>query len=203
MQCSTGQPGVNLRETILQRQNFDYLHKKQTGGAGQYARVIGYIEPIDSEGNETRCEFVSKVVGTNIPPEYVTAVGKAFMEIVQKGPQTGYPVINTRLVLEDGATHVVDSSANAFAIATRYAFHKAMQGANQQVLEPLMDVEVNVHKDIYQGVMAGILKRRGSITKTETKGDLFCLKADVPLREMFGYAMELRGLTSGEGEFSM
>ena len=94
---------------------------------------------------------------------------------------------------------MVDSSANAFAIATRYAFHKAMVGANQQVLEPMMDVEVNVSKDIYQGVMAGILKRRGSITKTETKGDLFCFRADVPLREMFGYAMELRGLTSGYG----
>jgi len=142
---------------------------------------------------------VSKVVGTNIPPEFITAVGKAFLESCAKGPQTGYPVINTRLVLEDGATHVVDSSANAFAIATRYAFHKAMVGANQQVLEPMMDVEVNVNKEIYQGVMAGILKRRGSVTKTETKGDIFCLRADVPLREMFGYAMELRGLTSGEG----
>jgi elongation factor G len=138
-------------------------------------------------------------VGTSIPPEFITAVGKAFLEACNKGPQTGYPVINTRLVLEDGATHVVDSSANAFAIATRYAFHKAMVGASQQVLEPMMDVEVTVNKDIYQGVMAGILKRRGSVTKTETKGDLFCLRADVPLREMFGYAMELRGLTSGEG----
>jgi len=78
-----------------------------------------------------------------------------------------------------------------------------MQGAGQQVLEPLMDVEVNISKDIYQSVMAGVMKRRGSVTKTETKGDLFCLRADVPLREMFGYAMELRGLTSGEGEFSM
>lgn len=80
------------------------------------------------------------MVGTNIPPEFISAVGKAFLDIVHKGPQTGYPVINTRFVLEDGQTHVVDSSANAFAIATKYAFHKAMVGANQQVLEPLMDV---------------------------------------------------------------
>ena len=92
---------------------------------------------------------------------------------------------------------MVDSSANAFAIATKYALTKAMTGAGQEVLEPMMDVEINVNKDIYQGVMAGVMKRRGSITKTETRGDLFCLKADVPLREMFGYAMELRGLTSG------
>ena len=103
------------------------------------------------------------------------------------------------MVLEAGATHVVDSSANAFATATKFALTRAMMGAEQQVLEPMMDVEINVDKNIYQGVMAGVMKRRGSITKTETRSDLFCLKADVPLREMFGYAMELRGLTSGEG----
>lgn len=99
--------------------------------------------------------------------------------------------------MEDGATHVVDSSANAFAAATRYSFAKALQGAGAQVLEPLMDVEVNCSKDVYSGVMAGLIKRKGSLTKTETKGDMYCLKADVPLREMFGYAMEIRGLTSG------
>lgn len=123
--------------------------------------------------------------------------------MVKKGPQTGYPVIGVRYVLEDGATHVVDSSANAFAAATRYSFIKAMQSAGPQVLEPLMDVEVNCNKDVYSGVMAGLMKRKGSITKTETMGDIYTLKADVPLREMFGYATELRGLTSGEGEFSM
>jgi len=106
-----------------------------------------------------------------------------------KGPQTGYPVIGVRYVLEDGATHVVDSSANAFAAATRYSFTKALQSAGAQVLEPLMDVEVNCNKSVYSGVMAGLVKRKGSITKTETKGDMYCLRADVSLREMFGYAM--------------
>lgn len=108
---------------------------------------------------------MSKITGTNIPPEYVTAVGKAFLELVKKGPQTGYPVINCRYVLEDGATHVVDSSANAFATATKYSFQKALLGADPQVLEPLMDVEINVNKNVYSDVMGGILKRRGSMTK--------------------------------------
>jgi elongation factor G len=198
-----GTPSVNYRETITKKANFDYLHKKQSGGAGQYARVMGYIEPVSSEFGATKCEFASKIVGTSVPPEYIAAVQKAFFELMNKGPQTGYPVINVRYVLEDGATHVVDSSANAFAIATRYSFTKALADAGAQVLEPLMDVEINCSKDVYSSVMAGIMKRKGSITKTETKGDMFCMRADVPLREMFGYAMELRSLTSGEGDFSM
>ena len=180
------------------------MHKKQSGGAGQYARVMGYIEPLDeTDEPEQKCEFVNKIIGTSVPPEYISAVEKAFNELVHKGPQTGYPVIGVRYVLEDGATHVVDSSSNAFAAATRYSFTQALKTAGPQVLEPLMDVEVNCSKDVYSGVMAGLLKRKGSITKTETKGDLYTLRADVPLREMFGYAMELRGLTSGEGDFSM
>lgn len=200
-----GHPGVNYRETITHKTNFDYLHKKQSGGAGQYARVIGYIEPIAAGEDEAepKCEFVNKVIGTSIPPEYITAVEKAFMELVNKGPQTGYPVIGVRYVLEDGATHIVDSSSNAFAAATRYSFTQALKTAGAQVLEPLMDVEVNCSKEVYSSVMAGLLKRKGSMTKTETKGDLYTLHADVPLREMFGYAMEIRGLTSGEGDFSM
>jgi elongation factor G len=127
---------------------------------------VGYIEPASSEYGATKCDFVSRIVGTSIPPEYVAAVGKAFFELMVKGPQTGYPVINVRYVLEDGATHVVDSSANAFAIATRYSFIKALTDAGAQVLEPLMDVEINCNKDVYSTVMAGIMKRKGSITKT-------------------------------------
>ena len=130
-----GHPGVNYRETVTAKSQFDYLHKKQSGGAGQYARVIGYIEPIeDSDEVEPQCEFISKITGTNIPPEYITAVEKAFYELVNKGPQTGYPVIGVRYVLEDGATHIVDSSSNAFAAATRYSFTQALKSAGAQVL---------------------------------------------------------------------
>lgn len=136
-----GAPSVNYRETITRKATFDYLHKKQSGGAGQYARVVGYVEPIPrEEGEEPKNEFVNKIVGTSIPPEYIGAVQKAFYDLCNKGPLTGYPVLNFRYVLEDGATHVVDSSANAFAIATKYSFIKAMQDAGGQVLEPLMSV---------------------------------------------------------------
>lgn len=146
---------------------------------------------------------MSKISGNNIPPEYIGAVEKAFHEACEKGPLTGYPVINFRYVLEDGATHVVDSSSTAFGIATRYSFQQAMLNAQATLLEPIMNVEVTVHKSIYSAVMAGINKRNGTMTNTESKGDMVSLVADVPLREMFGYAMELRGLTSGEGEFAM
>ena len=122
---------------------------------------------------------------------------------MNKGPQTGYPVIGVRYVLESGATHVVDSSSTAFAAATRYSFAKAMENAQPQVLEPMMEVEVNCNKDVYSAVMAGLMKRKGSITETKTQGDMYTLNADVSLREMFGYAMELRSLTSGEGDYSM
>ena len=201
MQTIIGHPAVNYRETIAERANFDYLHKKQTGGAGQYARVIGYIEPIkpekEEEGEEVeegeeeeeqkeeqnpKCEFVSKITGTVIPPEFITAVEKTFYDIVNKGPQTGYPVIGVRYVLESGATHVVDSSSTAFAVATRYSFTKAMENAQPQVLEPLMEVEVNCSKDVYSSVMAGLMKRKGSITDTITQGEMYTLRADVPLR---------------------
>ena len=130
-----GAPSVNYREAISRKAYFDYLHKKQSGGAGQYARVIGYVEPIQiADDEEPRNEFINKVTGTSIPPEYIGAVQKAFYDLVTKGPLTGYPVVNFRYVLEDGATHVVDSSANAFAIATKYSFAKAMQDAGGQVL---------------------------------------------------------------------
>ena len=125
---------------------------------------------------------MNKISGTAIPPEYITAVEKAFYELTAKGPQTGYPVINVRYVLTDGATHVVDSSSNAFSIATRYSFTKVLPKAGAQILEPLMNVEVSCSKDYYSGVMAGLMKRKGSITKTETNGDLYTLTADVPLK---------------------
>ena len=194
---------MNYRETITKRANFDHLHKKQTGGAGQFAKVIGYVEPCSPDEGSTRNEFVNKVTGTSIPPEFISAVEKTFYDMCVKGPQTGYPVINMRYVLEDGQTHVVDSSANAFASATRSSFTKAMQDASQAVLEPLMDLEVTVPKQCSSEVMGGLAKRKGVITNTLTKGDLFVLNVDIPLREMFGYASELRGMTSGEGEFSM
>ncbi len=164
-----GAPTVNYRETVSSREYFDFLHKKQSGGAGQYARVIGYIEPLVEGVNnlietnyffkirnfflksntEFANQFKSEIVGTTIPNEYVTACEKGFYESVMKGPLTGYPVVNVKYVLQDGATHVVDSSSNAFMIATRYSFQNAFPRASPQILEPIMTIEITVPQSAY------------------------------------------------------
>lgn len=202
-----GNPTVNYRESVGGKKTFNYLHKKQSGGAGQYARVIGYIEPINEDITEPDAEmgniFVNATEGQNIPNEYVPAIEKAFHEFCKKGPKTGYPVVGMRYVLKDGQTHVVDSSSMAFQIATKYSCNTSFEGAQNLILEPIMDVEVTVPLEYQSGVMGQLVKRRGNVTNTETKAGLFILNADVPLAAMFGYATELRGSTQGIGEFSM
>ena len=202
-----GNPTVNYRETITDKYTFNYLHKKQSGGAGQYARVIGYVEPINkditAEGAVLGNVFANKTEGQNIPNEYVPAIEKAFHEFCKKGPKTGYPVVGMRYVLTDGQTHVVDSSSLAFQIATKYSCNEAYDRATPSILEPLMDVEVTVPSEYQSSIMGQLVKRRGNVTNTETKQGLFILNADVPLASMFGYATELRGSTQGVGEFSM
>ena len=143
-----GNPTVNYRESIGAKSQFNYLHKKQSGGAGQYAKVIGFVEPINEDitaedailGNV----FENKTEGQNIPNEYVPAIEKAFHEFCKKGPKTGYPVVGMRYVLKDGQTHVVDSSSMAFQIATKYSCNEVFEKADPIILEPVMDVEVTV-----------------------------------------------------------
>jgi len=143
-----GNPTVNYRETIAEKVAFNYLHKKQTGGAGQFARVIGYIEPtfedILDPSNSQDCLFRDDTVGTNIPNEYKPAIEKAFHEAVKKGPLTGFPVVSVRYVLEDGQTHSVDSSSMAFMTATKSSFRENFKKADPKILEPIMNVEVTV-----------------------------------------------------------
>ena len=211
-----GAPTVNYRETVTAKINYSYLHKKQTGGAGQYARIIGYMEPIydindqeqSEEGQKKRSdifvnEFKNKIIGTAVPNEYIVAVEKQFYDSCNKGPLTGYPIINCRFVLEDGETHVVDSSGNAFATATKYALTQVFQNPAATLLEPIMKVEITVPVDTYQPVMNSITKRKGTIFNTEIKGEYFVMEANVPLAQMFGFSSELRGFTQGQGEFSM
>jgi len=199
-----GEPTVNYRETIASNTGFDYLHKKQSGGAGQYGRVIGTLESIPLDDNaEYKNQFVNKIIGTSIPNEYIPAIEKAFYDCCEKGPLTGYPVVNVRYTLTDGATHPVDSSSMAFMWATKFSFKQAFTNAMPVLLEPIMNLEITCPQENYSSVMAGITKRRGMITYTEGRGDIFILQAHAPLSEMFGYATELRGLTSGQGSYSM
>lgn len=205
--CDVGNPTVNYRETITSKYVFEYLHKKQSGGAGQYAKIMGYCEPAvpditDPEADQSNI-FVDATMGNNIPNEYIPAVEKAFHECCKKGPQTGYPVIGTKFVLTDGQTHVVDSSQMAFGLATKGAFRECYTNGGGKILEPIMNVEVTVDTEYQNGIMGGLLKRRGSITNAKVQQGLYIINADIPLASMFGYATELRGMTQGLGEFSM
>jgi len=198
-----GEPTVNYRETLSDKIEFNYLHKKQTGGAGQFARVIGYVEPIPEAEGEYMNIFENKLVGTNIPGEYVTAIEKTFHEACEKGPLVNYPVVNIRYVLVDGETHTVDSNSNAFSTATKGSLREAFNSDGGVLLEPFMKVDIAVPMNTYQGVMGEITKRGGNIKNAEPQGDLFVMESFVALSKMFGFASKLRGLTQGQGEFSM
>jgi len=202
-----GNPTVNYRESITECYEFTYLHKKQSGGAGQYAKIMGRVEPnvedITNPDADTSNVFIDATKGNNLPNEYIPAIEKAFHEATKKGPLTGYPVIGARFVLTDGKTHVVDSSQMAFSLATKGAFREAYLNGGGKILEPIMDVQVTVDAEFQQGIMGGLMKRRGNMTDTKTQDGMFIVNADVPLATMFGYATELRGQTQGLGEFSM
>ncbi|KAJ2399292.1 Elongation factor G, mitochondrial [Coemansia sp. RSA 2559] len=202
--CVTGKPQVSFRETSTRRSEFNYTHKKQSGGAGQFGRVAGYIEPIDPEEHaELQHEFVNNVVGGNIPTQYLAACEKGYMDGLKEGFMVGHPIVGVRMVLKDGAAHSVDSSELAFRTATFHAFREAMKASNPRILEPVMTVEISVPVEFQGNVLGSLNKRKGMIVDTETQEDYCVIVAEVPLNNMFGYSTELRSATQGKGEFSM
>lgn len=211
--CITGKPQVAFRETIQGRAEFNYTHKKQSGGAGQFARVSGYIEPIrnyedglessESGSNIFANEFVSKVVGGAVPTEFIPACEKGFLESALKGFLIGHPFVGIRFVLEDGSSHVVDSNEFSFRTASASAFRKACESARPIILEPIMKVSVVIPVEFQGAVMGNLNKRRALILDSETQEETLVMIAEVPLNAMFGYSTELRSLTQGKGEFSM
>ncbi|KAL6771325.1 hypothetical protein ACKKBG_A25895 [Auxenochlorella protothecoides x Auxenochlorella symbiontica] len=200
--CEVGRPRVNYRETITRAATFDYLHKKQSGGQGQYARVAGRIEPLPP-GHPTKFEFENGIIGNVIPPAYLPACEKGFAEAVNSGSLIGHPVEGVRVVLTDGAAHAVDSSELAFKLACVHAFRAAFERAGATVLEPIMRVEVQAPTEFQGGVMGDINRRKGVINGSEQEGDDTVLEASVPLNQMFGYSTALRSMTQGKGEFTM
>ncbi|KXL47343.1 hypothetical protein M433DRAFT_152870 [Acidomyces richmondensis BFW] len=196
----TGQPQVAYRETIQQHVPFDHLLKKQTGGAGDYARVIGYLEPTGELGEN---HFESNIVGGTIPEKYMFACEKGFQESCRTGPLLGHRVLGCSMVINDGATHMTDSSENAFNRATQQAFRKAFLSAQPQVLEPLMKTTITAPNE-FQGNIVGLLNKRNAvITDTEIGPEDFTLTADCSLNAMFGFSSQLRASSQGKGEFSM
>jgi elongation factor G len=195
----TGMPQVAYRETITQRSEFNYTHKKQTGGSGQYGRVAGYMEPW-SEGDY---EFVNSIKGGSIPTEFIPSCDKGFREALKKGSLIGFPVVNIRCLINDGQSHSVDSSDIAFQLAAIGAFREAYNKAKPCILEPIMKVSVEGPSEFQGKVFASINQRRGVIVSSTEDGTFSRVDAEVPLSEMFGYSMTLRGLTQGQSEFSM
>ena len=202
VEAVTGEPRVNYRETLAQKVDFNYLHKKQSGGAGQFARVIGHMEPMPEDSEEST-EFVNGLVGNNVPPDYVPACRKGFEEAVKEGYLAGHPVEGVRFVLTDGADHPVDSSEMAFKLATRGAVRQVFEAGGAQLKEPIMKVDVEVPTE-FQGVAIGLLnKRKGNLVGQEANDMSVIVQADVPLANMFGFSTDLRSSTQGKGEFTM
>lgn len=202
--CTTGKPRVAFRETIAQRAEFNYTHKKQTGGAGQFARVIGYIEPMEySEDLGRDVDFVNIVMGGNVPTNFIPAVEKGFYEALEKGSLSGNPITGCCFVLKDGAFHAVDSSELAFRNATIGAFREAYKNTKPVILEPIMTVEVVAPSEFQSAVIGGLNQRRGTIIDSEVRDEEFVCIAEVALNDMFGYSSQLRGATQGKGEFTM
>ncbi len=194
-----GAPQVAYREAITQRAEFNYTHKKQTGGSGQFGRVGGYLEPLE-EGDY---EFVDKVVGGVIPREFISSCDKGFHKAIEKGVLIGAPITGVRCVINDGAAHSVDSSDVAFQLAAIGAFREGYLKAKPVILEPIMKVAVEGPTEFQGSIMGSLNQRRGMIIGTTEDADYTVVEAEVPLSEMFGYSTDLRSLTQGKAEFTM
>lgn len=198
-QVTISPPQVAYRETFTQKADFNYTHRKQTGGAGQYGRVAGYIEP----NAEADFEFVDEIVGGAIPREFIPSTEKGFRSMLPKGRLIGFPVVNVRVVINDGAAHSVDSSDIAFQEAARGAWRETYMKAKPQILEPIMKVAAEGPSEHSGSILSTLMARRGMILGSTEESERVTVEAEVPLAEMFGYSNTLRSATQGKAEFSM
>ena len=198
--ANIGAPQVAYRETITRPSDVDYTHKKQSGGAGQFARVKMTISPGESG---TGFVFENKIVGGAIPKEYIPGVEKGIASVLDNGVLAGFPLLDINVVLHDGAFHDVDSSVMAFEIAGRAAFREAAQSAAPKLLEPIMDVEVVTPEEYMGDVIGDLNSRRGQIAGTESRSNATVIKSKVPLANMFGYVSHLRSMSQGRAQFTM
>ncbi|EMG46064.1 Elongation factor G, mitochondrial [Candida maltosa Xu316] len=196
--CVTGKPQVSYREAITAPALFDYTHKKQSGGAGQYGRVVGEMAPVEGEN-----KFETAIVGGKIPEKFLFACNKGFDDCLEKGPLIGHKVLGVRMLINDGQTHVVDSSELAFRTATQGAFKQAFLNAQPVILEPIMTVEVTAPNE-FQGPVVGLVNKLGGMINDTINGpDDFTVNAECSLNAMFGFSTSLRACTQGKGEFSL
>ena len=206
-EVTVGAPEVAYREAISQRAEFNYTHKKQTGGSGQFARVAGYIEPIitdpSSDEEPKDFEFINEVKGGAIPTEYIPSCEKGFQNALKKGPQLEFPIVGVRVCINDGAWHPVDSSDMAFQTAAIGAFKEAFAKAKPIILEPIMKVEIEGPSEFQGAIFGTVNQRRGMIVSSTEDNNVCTVDAEVPLAEMFGYSTVLRSMTQGKAEFTM
>jgi elongation factor G len=198
-EVETGAPQVAYRETIKNEIAYNYTHKKQTGGSGQYGKIQGRIVP----NEDADFEYESKVTGGNVPQEFISSVEKGFKSCMAKGEFIGFPVVNLKFVLEDGASHAVDSSDNAFQAAARGAFREFYLQGKPVALEPVMLVSVEGPTEFQGEILATVMQRRGMVVGTTEDAGFVRIDAEVPLSEMFGYATVIRSATQGKAEFTM
>ncbi len=207
VEVEVGAPKVSYRESATQPATFDYKHKKQTGGSGQYAHVKGAITPMtEEEAAETEGEllFVDKVTGGRIPKNFIPAVEKGFRKMMAKGPVASFPVVGLKIELLDGSYHDVDSSDMAFMLCAQGCFRETFPRMKPALLEPVMLMEVEVPETFQGSVVGNISSRRGIVLSTDMQADGICnIKAEIPLAETFGYSTDLRSLTQGQGTFTM
>ncbi|MEC9432289.1 MAG: elongation factor G [Pseudomonadota bacterium] len=200
VEANIGAPQVAYRETISHDAEIDYTHKKQSGGSGQFARVKMVIKPTEpGEGYS----FESKIVGGSIPKEYIPGVEKGIKSVMDSGPLAGFPVIDFKVELIDGAFHDVDSSVLAFEIASRAAMREGLRKAGAKLLEPVMKVEVVTPEEYTGGIIGDLTSRRGQVTGQDSRGNAVAINAFVPLANMFGYINNLRSMSSGRAQFTM
>ena len=198
-QVEVGAPQVAYRETITQRAEFNYIHKKQTGGSGQFGRVSGFLEPME----DGEYEFVDQIVGGVIPREFISSCDKGFQKALEKGTLTGAPITGIRVTINDGSYHAVDSSDVAFQLAAIGAFRQGYAKAVPVIMEPIMKVAVEGPSEFQGAVMGSLNQRRGVIVGTLEESNYTVVEAEMPLAEMFGYSTTLRSLTQGKAEFTM
>ena len=198
-EVTTGAPQVAYRESIGAKADFNYTHKKQTGGSGQYGRVAGFMEPIEDKDYE----FVDAIKGGAIPNEYIPSCDKGFQRAMKEGSLIGAPIVGVRITINDGQYHPVDSNDNAFQTAAIGAFREGYMKAKPAILEPIMKVQIAAPNEFQGNIFGLINQRRGVIGETTDENNQTVVNAEVPLSEMFGFSTILRSSTQGKGEFTM
>ncbi|HVJ82679.1 MAG TPA: elongation factor G, partial [Planctomycetia bacterium] len=196
-------PKVSYREAPTREANFDYKHKKQSGGSGQYGHIVGRFVPLEEGESTESFVFENKITGGRIPNQFIPSVEKGFNKVLHKGPIAGYEVVGLKVVLEDGSYHDVDSSDIAFQVAAMDCFRQEFTKTKPVILEPIMKVEIEVPTQFQGSVTGDIASRRGVVMGTDARDNFAVITAEVPLANMFGYSTDLRSATQGKGTFTM